>query len=68
VDLGSASVKRRSGLQREQGGFAHGCLVPRYGVLRSAAGPRTLLTEAVVVTGDAVMSRDFAALRGRLRG
>lgn len=68
VHLGSATMKRRSAWQREQGGFARGYLIRRYGLLRTGAGARVLLTEAVVVGGDAVMSRDLAALRGRLRG
>jgi hypothetical protein len=37
-------------------------------VLCSAVGPRALLTEALVAGGDAAVSRDLAALRGRLRG
>jgi GT2 family glycosyltransferase len=68
VHLGSATMKRRSAWQREQGGFARGYLLRRYGLLRTAAAPRTLLTEAVVIGGDAVMSGDLAALRGRMRG
>jgi len=37
-------------------------------VLRSAAALRALATEAIVVAGDAVVSRDLAATRGRLAG
>jgi GT2 family glycosyltransferase len=68
VHLGSATMRRRSAWQREQGGFARGYLLRRYGLLATAQGPRALLTEAVVAAGDAVMSRDLAALRGRRRG
>jgi hypothetical protein len=37
-------------------------------VLRGKVAPRALLTEAIVVSGDALMSGDLAALRGRLAG
>ena len=40
----------------------------RYGLLRGRAALRTALTEAIVVAGDAVISRDLAALKGRLAG
>jgi GT2 family glycosyltransferase len=66
--LGSATAGRRSAWQRERSGFSRGYLLRRYGVLRGGALPRTLLTEALVVAGDAVLSRDLAAGRGRLRG
>jgi N-acetylglucosaminyl-diphospho-decaprenol L-rhamnosyltransferase len=68
VHLGSATMVRRSSWQRRQGGFARGYLIRRYGLLRSSAGPRTLLTEAVVAGGDAAISRDLVALRARLEG
>jgi GT2 family glycosyltransferase len=68
VHLGSATTRRRSASQREQAGFARGYLLRRYGVLRSAAGPRALLTEAVIAVADVVISRDLATARGRLRG
>ena len=54
--------------QRERGGFGRGYLLRRYGVLRGRAAPRALLTELIVVAGDLVISRDAAALRGRLAG
>jgi GT2 family glycosyltransferase len=68
VHLGSASAGRRSAWQREQTGFGRGYLLRRWGVLRSRMAPRALLTEAIVVAGDLAVSRDLAALRGRLRG
>ena len=68
VHLGSASIRARSARQRYHGGFARGYFVRRYGVLRSRAAARTLATEAIVVAGDAVLSRDLSALRGRVAG
>jgi N-acetylglucosaminyl-diphospho-decaprenol L-rhamnosyltransferase len=68
VHLGSASAGRRSAWQRYQGGFARGYFLRRYGILSSARGVRALATEAVVVAGDAVLSRDLRALAGRLAG
>jgi N-acetylglucosaminyl-diphospho-decaprenol L-rhamnosyltransferase len=68
VHLGSASIGHRSAWQRYQGGFARGYFLRRYRVLRSAAVGRACATEVVVVVGDAVLSRDFNALRGRLAG
>ena len=68
VHLGSATYGHRSASQRRHGGFSRGYLLRRYGVLRGRAALRALLTEAVVGVGDAIMSRDLAALRGRLAG
>ena len=68
VHVGSATFGHRSAEQRRKGGFGRGYVLRRYGVLRSRAGARTLLTEAVVVLGDLAISRDAAALRGRLAG
>ena len=68
VHLGSASVGRRSGLQRYHSGFARGYFLRRYGVVRGKAGARTVATEAIVVMGDAVLSRDLSALHGRAAG
>jgi N-acetylglucosaminyl-diphospho-decaprenol L-rhamnosyltransferase len=68
VHLGSATHGHRSAWQRRHGGFGRGYLMRRYGLLRRRVGPRALLTEAIVVAGDAVISRDLAALRGRLAG
>jgi N-acetylglucosaminyl-diphospho-decaprenol L-rhamnosyltransferase len=68
VHLGSATHGHRSAWQRRHAGFGRAYLLRRYGVLRGRAAPRTAFTEALVVAGDAVISRDLAALRGRLAG
>jgi N-acetylglucosaminyl-diphospho-decaprenol L-rhamnosyltransferase len=68
IHLGSASYGRRSAVQRRHGGFARGYLLRRYGILRSRTAPRAVVTEALVVAADALVSRDLAALRGRLAG
>jgi len=69
VHIGSASAVARSPWQRYQGGFARGYFLRRYGVLRGRYAPRALVTEALVVAGDAIVfSRDLAALRGRVAG
>jgi GT2 family glycosyltransferase len=68
VHLGSATAGRRSAWQRRHAGFARGYLLRRWGVLRGRQAARALLTEAIVVAGDLVLSRDAAALRGRLAG
>jgi GT2 family glycosyltransferase len=66
--VGSATAGRRTAWQRRHGGFGRGYVLRKYGVLRTRAAPRALLTEAIVVVGDAVISRDLAALKGRLAG
>ena len=43
-------------------------MLRRYGVLRGSTAPRALATELVVVLGDLAISRDLAALRGRVEG
>jgi N-acetylglucosaminyl-diphospho-decaprenol L-rhamnosyltransferase len=68
VHLGSASFGHRSAWQRYHGGFARGYFLRRYGVLGSSAGPRALVTEAIVVLGDLAISHDLNALRGRVAG
>ncbi|HVR04533.1 MAG TPA: glycosyltransferase family 2 protein [Solirubrobacteraceae bacterium] len=68
VHLGSVTYGSRSPTQRRLAGYSRGYLLRRYGVLRGRAAPRTLLTEALVVAGDAVLCRDLEALRGRLDG
>jgi N-acetylglucosaminyl-diphospho-decaprenol L-rhamnosyltransferase len=68
VHLGSATNGFRSPWQRRQGGFGRGYLLRRYGLLRGRTAPRALATEAAVVLGDLALSRDLAALRGRLAG
>jgi N-acetylglucosaminyl-diphospho-decaprenol L-rhamnosyltransferase len=68
IHIGSATHGRRSAWQRRHGGFGRGYVLRRYGVLRTGAGLRALVTELIVVLGDAVISRDVAALRGRVAG
>jgi N-acetylglucosaminyl-diphospho-decaprenol L-rhamnosyltransferase len=68
VHLGSATHGHRSAWQRRHGGFGRGYMLRRYGMLRGRHAARTLVTEAVVVLGDMVISRDLAALRGRIEG
>jgi N-acetylglucosaminyl-diphospho-decaprenol L-rhamnosyltransferase len=68
VHLGSATHGHRSARQRFHGGVARGYLLRRYGVLRTRHAPRALLTEAIVAAGDLAISRDLAALRGRIAG
>lgn len=68
IHVGSATHGHRSERQRFHGGFGRAYLIRRYGLLRGRAAVRTAATEALVVAGDAVISRDAAALRGRLAG
>jgi GT2 family glycosyltransferase len=68
VHLGSATYGSVSPALRHLAGFGRGYLLRRYGVLRGASTPRTLLTESIVVAADALISRDLAALRGRIAG
>ena len=68
VHLGSATFGRRSVEQRRLAGFSRGYLLRRYGVLQSRFALRALFTETLVVAGDALLTRDLAALRGRLAG
>ncbi len=68
MHLGSATHGHRTAWQRRHAGFARGYLMHRYGVLRSRNAMRTLATEAAVTAGDALLSRDLAALSGRLAG
>jgi GT2 family glycosyltransferase len=64
----SATSGHRSRRSRESGGWARGFLLRRWGVLRSRALVRTVLTEALVVVADAVISRDLVAVRSRVSG
>ncbi len=66
--VGSASFGHRSSRQRRHAGFGRGYLLRRYGVLRSPAAPRALLTELIVIVGDLVISRDLEAAAGRWAG
>lgn len=66
--LGSATHGHRTAWQRRHAGFARGYLLRRYGVMRGRQAPRALATEAAVALGDAIISRDLAALSGRVTG
>jgi GT2 family glycosyltransferase len=68
VHLGSATHGHRSAWQRRHGAIARGYMLRRYGLMRSRVAPRVLATELVVVLADLAISRDLAALRGRLAG
>jgi N-acetylglucosaminyl-diphospho-decaprenol L-rhamnosyltransferase len=68
VHIGSATFGHRSASSRRSGGFGRGYLLRRYGVLRSSAALRALVTEGILVAGDVAVSRDTAALRGRVAG
>ncbi|HWY89335.1 MAG TPA: glycosyltransferase family 2 protein [Solirubrobacteraceae bacterium] len=68
MHLGSATHGHRTAWQRRHAGFARGYLLRRYGTLRGRHAPRALATEAVVALGDAIISRDLAAVSGRVAG
>ncbi|HVL30833.1 MAG TPA: glycosyltransferase family 2 protein [Solirubrobacteraceae bacterium] len=68
VHLGSATFGHRSTRQRELGGFGRAYMLRRYRLLRGRGSLRTALTEGIVIAGDALISRDLAATRGRLSG
>lgn len=68
VHLGSATHGHRSAWQRRHGGFGRGYMLSRYGLLSGRGAIRTLATETLVVLSDLVISRDLAALRGRVSG
>jgi N-acetylglucosaminyl-diphospho-decaprenol L-rhamnosyltransferase len=68
VHLGSATWGHRSPRQRYNSGHARGYYLRRYRVLHTRAAARALLTETIVAAGDLALSRDTAALRGRLAG
>jgi hypothetical protein len=68
VHLGSATHGHRTAWQRRHAGFARGYLLHRYGILLSRQAMRALTTEAAVVLGDAILSRDLVALSGRVAG
>jgi N-acetylglucosaminyl-diphospho-decaprenol L-rhamnosyltransferase len=68
IHLGSTTAGRGSAWQRRHAAAARGYLLRRYGILHGRRAPRALATEAIVVAGDAALSRDLAALSGRLAG
>lgn len=68
VHLGSATAGRGSASQRERSGFGRAYLMRAWRVHRGAHAFRALAVEILVCVGDAIMNRDFAALRGRRAG
>lgn len=66
--VGGASIGLGSSSQREKAAFGRGYLLRSYGLLSSRYWLRTLVTELIVCAADLLLSRDFAASRGRLRG
>jgi GT2 family glycosyltransferase len=68
VHLRSATTGHRSRRARESGGWARGFLLRRWGVLRSRALVRAIVTEALVVIVDMALSRDTVAVRSRING
>ncbi len=68
VHVGSATHGHRSASARRNGAFGRAYLLRRYGVLRSRAALRTLVTEAILVASDLAVSRDAASLHGRVEG
>jgi GT2 family glycosyltransferase len=68
VHLRSATSGHRSRRARDSGGWARGFLLRRWGVLRSRALARALVTESLVSIADMALSRDTVALRSRING
>jgi N-acetylglucosaminyl-diphospho-decaprenol L-rhamnosyltransferase len=68
VHLGGATAGVDSPWQRELAGFARGFLIRRWGVLASAAAPRALLMDALVVGWGLVRHRTAVPLAARVRG
>jgi N-acetylglucosaminyl-diphospho-decaprenol L-rhamnosyltransferase len=68
VHLRSATSGHRSRRARASGGWARGFLLRRWGVLRSRAVVRTLVTEAIIAIADTALSRDTVAIRSRING
>jgi GT2 family glycosyltransferase len=68
LHLRSGTLGRSPAAQRRYGGFGRGYMLRRYGLLRGQGAARTLSTEIIVVLADILMSRDLAALRGRISG
>jgi N-acetylglucosaminyl-diphospho-decaprenol L-rhamnosyltransferase len=68
VHLGGATAGVDSPWQRELAGFARGFLLRRWGVFASAAAPRALLMEALVVGWGLARHRTIVPLTARVRG
>ena len=68
VHLRSGTLGKSPAAQRRYGGYGRGYMLRRYGLLHGQAAARTLCTELIAVVGDMLISRDLAALRGRIAG
>ena len=68
IHLRSATSGHRTRRARESGGWARAYLLRRWRVLRSRAAARAIVTEALVIAADIVLSRDGVAVRSRIRG
>jgi N-acetylglucosaminyl-diphospho-decaprenol L-rhamnosyltransferase len=68
VHLGGATAGVDSPRQRELAGFARGFLLRRWGVLASAAAPRALAIDLLVVAWGLARHRTLVPLTSRLRG
>jgi hypothetical protein len=66
--LGGATTGVDSPVQRQLAGFGRGFLLRRFGVLRSAAAPRALLFELLIVVFGAVRHRTLVPLTARIAG
>jgi N-acetylglucosaminyl-diphospho-decaprenol L-rhamnosyltransferase len=65
---GGATAGLGSAWQRRQGGFGRGYILRRYGILHSRLAPLALAIEGGVALADLALSRDAAALAGRIAG
>jgi N-acetylglucosaminyl-diphospho-decaprenol L-rhamnosyltransferase len=68
IHLGGATSGRGSATQRRRAGFGRGYLLRAYGVMTGRHAPRALVTELIVCAGELVLSRDTAAITGRIAG
>lgn len=68
VHVGGASIGKNSPRQRYLAGFGRGYLLRAYGILLTRQWLRTLFTETVVGVFRIVISRDLAAVEGRIAG
>ena len=68
VHLGGATAGRGSAGQRERAGYGRGYLLRAWAILHGRHAARALLTEVIATAGDAMLSRDGAAARGRRAG
>jgi N-acetylglucosaminyl-diphospho-decaprenol L-rhamnosyltransferase len=64
----SASYGQRSAAARFNAGVSRGYMLRHWRVLGRRVAARTLATEMIVLVADALLCRDVAASRGRIRG